>query len=84
MSYFVYLLRCGDNSLYCGITTDIKRRIKEHNSGSKSAKYTRSRRPVSLVYCETVESHEKALKREWEIKKLSKEKKENLVQAAGV
>lgn len=84
MSYFVYLLRCEDNSLYCGITTDLTRRVREHNSGSKSAKYTRSRRPVSLVYYETVESHEKALKREFAIKKLSKLQKENLVRASGV
>lgn len=84
MNYFVYLLRCRDNSLYCGITTDLDRRVEEHNSGTKSAKYTRSRRPLHLVYFETVASHKKALKREFEIKKLSKEKKENLIQATGV
>lgn len=78
MSYYVYLLKCNDNSLYCGYTTDLKARIKTHNSG-KGAKYTRSRLPVSLFYYEECEDKSKALKRECEIKKLSREKKEKLI-----
>lgn len=84
MSYFVYLVRCKDSSLYCGITTDVNRRIDEHNTGARSAKYTRSRRPVTLVYVEEVTSREDALKREYSIKKLSKLKKEQLLKATGV
>ncbi len=84
MSYFVYLVRCKDSSLYCGITTDVNRRIDEHNTGIRSAKYTRSRRPVTLVYVEEVTSREDALKREYSIKKLSKLKKEQLLKATGV
>jgi putative endonuclease len=79
--YFVYLLRCKDNSLYCGQTNNLEKRIKEHNySNNKSAKYTVGRRPVTLAYCEEVENISEALKREYAIKKLSKSQKEKLVQ----
>ena len=79
--YFVYLLRCKDNSLYCGQTNDVEKRVKEHNSSkTKSAKYTKSRRPVELVYVESVKTLSAALKRECEIKKLTKPQKEFLVQ----
>ena len=84
MVYFVYLVRCKDSSLYCGITTDVKRRIDEHNTSIRSLKYTRSRRPVTLVYVEEVTSREDALKREFSIKRLSKLKKEQLLKATGV
>ncbi|PIQ71981.1 hypothetical protein COZ40_00585 [Candidatus Roizmanbacteria bacterium CG_4_10_14_3_um_filter_39_13] len=78
---FVYVLRCKDNSLYCGQTNNLEKRIKEHNdSRNTSTKYTRGRRPVTLVYVEKVKTVSDALKREREIKKLSKEKKELLVQ----
>ena len=78
--YYVYLLRCKDNSLYCGQTNNIMKRIQEHNgSKNKSAKYTKGRRPVVLVYTEKVSSLSKALKREREIKKLTKQRKELLV-----
>ncbi|PIV71272.1 hypothetical protein COW57_00480 [Candidatus Roizmanbacteria bacterium CG17_big_fil_post_rev_8_21_14_2_50_39_7] len=77
---FVYVLRCKDNSLYCGQTNNLEKRIKEHNdSRNTSTKYTRGRRPVTLVYVEKVKTVSDALKREREIKKLSKEKKELLV-----
>jgi len=77
--YFVYLLRCKDNSLYCGQTNDIEKRIKDHNDPkNKSTKYTRGRRPVIIVYLEKTKTLVDALKREREIKKLSKEKKELL------
>ena len=75
--WIVYMLRCSDGSLYTGITTNLKRRVDEHNSG-EGAKYTRSRTPVSLVYVELGHDQSSALSREAEIKSLSKEKKESL------
>ena len=79
-NWFVYVLRCRDNSLYTGITTDIERRLEEHNSDSPTAaKYTRSRRPVVLVYHESLESRSEALKRESAIKKLTRRQKEYLI-----
>lgn len=75
---FVYILECGDGSLYTGWTTDIDDRIKTHNSG-QGAKYTRSRLPVKLVYLEEVEDRSAALKREAAIKKLTREKKLKLI-----
>jgi len=68
----VYIVECVDNSLYTGITTNIDRRIKEHNTSNKGAKYTRSRRPVSLIYKESCENRSIASKREYEIKKLKR------------
>ena len=76
--YYVYMLRCGDGSLYSGITTDLDRRLKAHNSG-KGAKYTRSRLPVTLAYYEEADDKSQALKREVQLKKLTREKKEALV-----
>lgn len=73
-SFFVYVLRCSDGSLYTGWTTDIERRVAEHNKGSAS-KYTRARLPVKLVYRESVSSKSDALKREHAIKKLSRSQK---------
>lgn len=67
--YFVYILKCADDTLYTGITTELERRIKEHNSSDKGAKYTRMRRPVSLVYSEKYPDRSAASKREYEIKK---------------
>ncbi len=76
----VYILRCADNSLYTGITTDMRRRLDEHNGLVKNgAKYTRHRQPVTLVYQETVESRSQACKRESAIKNLSKFQKEQLI-----
>lgn len=77
--YYLYLLRCSDNSLYCGQTKDLQRRIKEHNGDNSKSKYTRARRPVKLVYFEKYKTINEVLKREFEIKKLTKEKKETLV-----
>lgn len=76
--WIVYLLRCSDKSLYCGITNDPSRRLKEHQTG-KGAKYTRSRLPVAMVYTEAVSSKSIALKRELVIKKLPKKEKEFMV-----
>ena len=81
-TWFVYLLRCSDNSLYTGITTELDRRIKEHNQDNiKGAKYTRVRRPVSLAYTELAETRSQANKREHQIKKLNKQSKERLVKS---
>ena len=74
----VYILRCSDGSLYTGITTDFEKRISAHNSG-KGAKYTRSRRPVELVYQEDCADHSCALKRELEIKAMKREQKLKLI-----
>lgn len=75
----VYILQCRDGSLYTGITTNPERRIKEHNTSPKGAKYTRSRRPVKLVYLEESEDRSAASKREWAIKKLTRNEKLLLV-----
>ena len=77
--WFVYMLRCSDNSLYTGITTDVERRVKEHNEAKAGAKYTRAKRPVELVYEEQAETRSVALKREAQLKKLKKDEKENLL-----
>lgn len=80
MTYYLYIVRCSDNSLYCGITTDLERRIKEHNSNtSKGAKYLRAKKPVHLVYFEKFKDRNSALVREAEVKKFSKSKKESLI-----
>ena len=76
--WHLYILRCGDGSLYTGITTDVERRLEEHRSG-KGAKYTRGRAPLELGYWERCESHSHALKREYEIKSMKREKKEALI-----
>lgn len=77
--WFIYLLRCADNSLYAGITTDLSRRLHEHNNLSKGAKYTRARRPVELVYFESEVNKSLASKREYQLRKQNKSKKEALV-----
>ena len=76
---YVYLLRCSDNSIYCGWTTDLNARLAAHNSGH-GAKYTRSRLPVELVYYEKYEDKTEALSREWHIKRLSREEKLRLIE----
>ena len=76
--WFVYILRCGDDSLYTGITTDVKRRFAEHQAGTAS-KYTASRGVEEIIYIEEVEDRSAASKREAEIKQFSKEQKETLV-----
>jgi len=67
--YFVYILKCADETLYTGIATELERRIEEHNGSDKGAKYTRVRRPVRLVYSEEYPDRSAASKREYEIKK---------------
>jgi putative endonuclease len=77
----VYMVRCRTGELYTGCTVDLARRVKQHNSGSGS-KFTRSRRPVVLVYRETCASRSLALKREIQIKGMSRAQKARLVQSA--
>lgn len=74
----LYILRCGDGSLYTGITVDVEKRLAAHRSG-KGAKYTRGRGPLELVYSEDCGSHSEALRRELEIKRLTREEKETLI-----
>jgi putative endonuclease len=79
--WYVYIVRCSDNSLYAGVTKDIDRRVAEHNTNEKlGARYTQSRRPVTLMYSEITESRSQASKREMEIKQLTKKNKESLIE----
>ncbi|NLW21898.1 MAG: GIY-YIG nuclease family protein [Tissierellia bacterium] len=75
---YVYILKCADNTLYTGWTVDIEKRLKAHNAG-KASKYTRGRLPVQLVYLESHQDKVSAQKREWEIKKLTRNEKLNLL-----
>ena len=78
--WFVYIVRCADDSLYTGITKDVDRRIHEHNNNDcLGAKYTKARRPVVLVYQETCESRSAATRREYEIRKSGRKGKEKLL-----
>jgi putative endonuclease len=77
--WYVYIVRCSDSSLYCGITTDLSRRVEEHNTSKKGAKYTRSRRPVRLEWSTISSCKSSASKLEYKIKKLTKSDKENLI-----
>ena len=76
--WFVYILRCGDGTLYCGISDDVERRLEAHRAG-KGAKYTRGRSPLELVYVEQCADHSQALKREYAIKRLPRKKKLDLM-----
>lgn len=78
MSYWVYMLRCGDGSLYTGIALDVDRRLAVHQSG-KGAKYTRSRRPLAVVYREELPDKSAALRREIAIKRLTHAEKLELI-----
>ena len=79
--YYVYILKCADNTLYTGISIDLERRLEEHNSSDKGAKYTRIRRPVILVYSEEYPDRSSASKREYEIKKkMSRAEKLKLIE----
>ena len=80
MSYFIYILRCNDDTLYTGIAKDVEKRILEHNESDKGAKYTKARRPVKLLYTEEAEDRSVASKREYAIKKLSRTKKLELIE----
>lgn len=75
---YTYIVRCSDGSLYTGWTNNIEKRINDHNNG-KGAKYTKSRRPVLLVYYEEFATKEEAMRREWEIKHLSRTEKLQII-----
>ena len=75
---YTYILRCADGTYYCGWTNNLDRRLKAHNEW-KGAKYTRSRRPVALVYYEAFSTKEEAMRWEYEIKQLPRKKKEELI-----
>ena len=77
--HHVYVLECADGSLYTGYTTDVERRVAEHDAG-EGAKYTRGRTPVELVHAESFDSQSAAMSREYEIKELSRAGKERLLE----
>ncbi len=76
--HYTYLVECSDGSLYCGWTNHLEARLKAHNSGV-GAKYTKSRRPVRLVYYEVYETKQEAMKREWAVKQLTRKEKLELI-----
>ena len=78
MPWYVYILRCGDGTLYTGATDDVGRRLAAHRAG-RGAKYTRGRGPLELVYVEEQLDKSAALRREWEIKRLRREQKEQMI-----
>jgi len=81
--YYVYIVECADETLYTGIATELARRVEEHNSSEKGAKYTRVRRPVTLVYSEEYPDRSTASKREYEIKKkMNRSQKLKLIASA--
>ena len=75
---YTYILRCGDGSLYTGWTNDLDARIKAHKAG-RGGKYTRAHAPVELVYCETFDTKNEAMSREWHIKQLTRKQKLALI-----
>lgn len=79
--HYVYVLSCADDTLYTGYTTDVARRVAEHDAG-EGAKYTRGRTPVDLVHVESFESKSAAMSREYAIKQLSRTEKERLVESS--
>lgn len=78
--WFLYVLLCSDDTLYTGVTTDPKRRLREHNNTKKGAKYTNSRRPTKMVYCEKHPDQSAAQKAEYAFKKLTRKQKDKKVQ----
>lgn len=77
--HYTYMLKCKDNTYYTGYTNNLEKRLKSHNEG-KGAKYTRGRGPVELIYYEEYEDKQTAMRREWEIKRLGRSGKEQLIQ----
>ena len=80
MSYYVYILECCDATLYTGIAKDVEKRVYEHNNSAKGAKYTKARRPLKLLHVEEFEDRSSALKREFEIKRMSRIMKLKLIE----
>jgi putative endonuclease len=83
MKYTTYILECADGTLYVGSTTDVVRRVEEHNTSDKGAKYTKARRPVVLKHAEIFENRSEAQKREHELKQLSRTQKLELLARTG-
>ena len=79
MNYFVYIVQCKDKTLYSGWTTDVPKRIAAHNTSDTGAKYTKSRRPVVLLYQEKCDSENEARKREYQLKQLTRSQKFELI-----
>jgi len=79
MKWFLYVLQCSDNTYYTGVTTDIKRRVHEHNTSKRGAKYTKTRRPVKIVYLSEYESRSSAQKSEYRFKQLTRKQKEEVI-----
>ena len=80
MSWFLYVVQCSDGTLYTGVTTDIERRLREHNGSKRGAKYTRSRRPVKLVYVKDCRDKFEALREEYKFKSLPRKEKLKIIQ----
>lgn len=80
--HYTYILKCADDTLYCGYTPELLKRVETHNSG-KGAKYTKSRLPVTLVYSEEFLTKSEAMKREYEIKKMTRAEKLELIEKRG-
>lgn len=80
---YTYIVQCADGTLYTGWTTNVMRRLKEHNEGKAGAKYTRTKRPVNLVYYEGYETKEEAMRREYAIKQLTRKEKLELIEMYG-
>ncbi len=80
---YTYMVECKDGSYYTGWTNHLEKRIQDHNNG-KGAKYTKAKRPVTLVYYETFATKEEAMKREYAIKQMNRKEKEALIQKKGV
>jgi putative endonuclease len=77
--WHIYILKCADKTFYTGITTDLERRVREHNDSKLGARYTKSRRPVKLVYCRKIKNRPLAMKEELRIKRLSRPEKIKLI-----
>jgi putative endonuclease len=77
--HYIYILRCSDNTFYTGYTNDLNKRLFAHNTLVTGAKYTKARRPVMLVYSEKFKTKSKAMKREWEIKRMRREEKVKII-----
>ncbi len=82
-NWWVYMLKCCDGSLYTGVTTELARRVEEHNSSPRGARYTKSRRPVELVYSQVCDGRSKALVLESRIKRMSRQEKLGLIEGKG-
>ena len=82
MEWFLYVLKCGDGTLYTGVTTNMQRRLKEHNTSSRGAKYTKTRRPVAIVYCVSYKDRSAAQKAEYKFKQLTRKQKEKIIDEA--